>query len=151
MAIGQSQRFNMKNTEHPVYHIWNSMRQRCNNPNSAPYRNYGGRGITICERWDSFNNFVEDMGSRPDGALLERKDNNGPYNKENCRWATRSEQNRNKRDNHLVTHNGETKCLAEWVERSGLNRRTLTKRLAHGWDFATAISTPSRNHASGKV
>lgn len=82
---------------HPLYHTWENMRQRCNNPNNTGYQWYGGRGITVCERWDSFANFVADMGKRPDGMTLDRIDVNGNYEPDNCKWSTQTEQMRNQR------------------------------------------------------
>lgn len=84
-------------TNTPTYISWKQMKQRCLNPNAPDYKNYGGRGVTICEKWIKFAGFYEDMGERPEGLTLDRIDNNGNYNKENCKWSTRAEQNRNKR------------------------------------------------------
>lgn len=92
----------------PEYAVWVAMRQRCHNPKSQNYRHYGGRGIKICERWDSFKNFIEDMGRRPDGKYsLDRIDVNGNYEPSNCRWATPTQQSVNRRDiKNLTGHRG---------------------------------------------
>jgi hypothetical protein len=85
---------------------WVVMKQRCNNPNSRDYKNYGGRGITYCKKWETFEGFIKDMGIRPKGLSLDRIDNNGNYCKENCRWATRKMQNNNRRDNTFFIIDG---------------------------------------------
>lgn len=111
------------------------MRQRCQNPNDRTYKNYGGRGITVCDRWlESFENFYADMGPKPSPKhSIERKDNDGPYSPENCRWATRVEQGRNRRNNRRVTIGGETKCLSEWAVVAGVCYATMLSRTRRGW------------------
>lgn len=81
----------------PTYASWSNMKDRCRNPNNISFKNYGGRGINYCVRWEKFANFLEDMGYRPEGLSLDRINNNGNYCKENCKWSTRQEQNNNKR------------------------------------------------------
>lgn len=87
--------------KHPMYSTWDGMKQRCSNSNTSQYTDYGGRGIKVCDRWDNFANFLADMGERPEGMTLDRKDNNKGYNPENCKWSTRQEQNRNQRRTKL--------------------------------------------------
>lgn len=106
--------------------------KRCLNSKCKYYHNYGGRGITVCTRWHSFVNFLEDMGECPKGLTIERIDNEGNYEPNNCRWATRKEQCRNLRKNRMVTFNGETRCLSEWAEITGLTYATLMRRLNSG-------------------
>ena len=111
-----------------THYVWKGMLTRCRNPNSPRYADYGGRGITVCERWLSFENFLADMGQRPAGLTLDRIDNDGPYSPDNCRWVSRSAQNLNKRN--TVRVNGvPLKTIA--VER-GVSYHTLYDRLVHG-------------------
>lgn len=124
-----------------AYHSWASMLKRCHNPKSADYRNYGERGITVCPRWrDSFSGFLEDMGNPPDGCSIDRIDNDGPYSRENCRWATRADQNRNTRRNHRITSNGRTQTLAEWARELGVHHTTILRRLRQGQTPEQAVS-----------
>ena len=112
------------------YHCWEHMTQRCNNPSNPSYPDYGGRGIKVCDRWlYSFANFLEDMGPRPLGMTLDRKDNDGDYCKENCRWATSREQNNNRRDNVWIEYNGETRTISQWARHLGIHANTLWNRL----------------------
>ncbi len=117
----------------PEYISWCKMRSRCNQPSAHNYRHYGGRGIRICERWDSFPNFLADMGPRPSpNHTLERDNVHGAYEPGNCRWATKLEQARNVRRNHLLTVNGVTRCLSDWAAVTGIGAPTIRYRLKHG-------------------
>lgn len=127
-----------------VRQIWFGMKQRCNNPKHEAYARYGGRGIKICERWESFQNFMEDMGPRPGPEYsIERLNNDLGYEPSNCKWATRTEQSRNTRNNRRLTYNGETLCVSEWAERFGLHHNRITKRLESGWSVEEALTTPA--------
>ena len=112
-----------------TYKVWSHMRERCLQRNTKSFQSYGGRGITICERWNTFENFYEDMGEKPEGKSLDRIDNNSGYCKENCRWATQKEQMNNTRNNVLVTYHGETKTLTQWADEKGIHARNLRHRL----------------------
>lgn len=128
------------------YSTWKEMRQRCGNPKHKRYADYGGRGITVCERWNDFATFFADMGSRPSPEhSLERIDNDGGYSPENCRWATNVEQARNTRANHKVRFRGKEMCLSEACELSGLNHGTVKSRLKRGWSDEDAFRTGERN------
>lgn len=122
------------------YRIWGSMVKRCTNPKTKCFPYYGGRGITICDRWRRFENFFEDMGKCPEGYSLDRIDTNGNYEPSNCRWVSLKTQSRNRRNNHLVTFNGETHCLSEWAEKLGMPYDALKNRLRRGWSIERAFS-----------
>lgn len=132
---------------------WNSyskMKQRCTNKNHDAYLRYGGRGITVCQRWlDSFENFVDDMGVRPNGMTLDRIDNTKGYYKENCRWATVKQQCRNRTNNLMVCMCGEEVTLAEASERSGINSQTIRGRLLRGYTGDDLFKEPRKNNGSG--
>ncbi len=125
------------------YRAYLGMRQRCLNPKGKHYKNYGGRGIKISQRWlESFANFYEDMKTRPTPEhSLERLDVNGPYSKENCTWATWPEQMRNKRRTVRLTYQGRTQCLTDWAREIGINYISLSKRIKC-WGLEKALSTP---------
>lgn len=126
------------------FSIWGNILDRCRNPNSHSYANYGGRGITICKEWEKFETFYADMGPRPSGHSLDRIDNDKGYSKENCRWATAKEQNNNRRSNVNLTIGDETKTIAGWSEATGVNVNTIQKRLYDGMDIKEAVETPVR-------
>lgn len=126
----------------PEYRIWFSMHQRCRNVRVRNHANYGGRGITVCPQWDDFATFYQDMGPRPSAQhSIERIDNNGPYAAENCRWATRVEQGRNKRNNRLITLAGMTRPLSAWAEDAGLRYGLVMQRIRKGWNPKRALTT----------
>jgi hypothetical protein len=130
---------------HTEHNIWKAMRQRCGDPNAINFAHYGGRGITVCDRWrHSFENFLSDMGPRPDDCSLDRIDNDKGYGPDNCHWATRAEQARNTRRNHWITVGGETLCLEDWANRVGISQATLCQRIRSGWPPETAVTTPLR-------
>lgn len=126
----------------PTYTVWRNMKNRCLNENVASYKDYGGRGISVCERWLDFINFLADMGARPKDMTLERIDNNGNYEPGNCRWATFLEQGSNTRKNVFYTFHGVTLTLSWWARLAGMKCNILHTRLGLGWDFARAVSEP---------
>ena len=133
-----------------LYKSWAHLKSRCLNPNDPKYPDYGGRGITVCDRWingdgtlSGFECFAADMGPHPGkGYTIDRIDNDGPYAPENCRWSTAAEQARNTRRTRHYTLNGETLCLTDWARRNGMSDRTLRMRLLAGWDIERALHTP---------
>lgn len=131
----------------PEYAAWCNAKHRCFNQANHAFGNYGGRGVTMCDRWrDSFENFYADMGPRPSPmhSIDRFPNNNGNYEPGNCRWATKKEQAVNRRGNRLLTYNGLTLTLSEWARRININHQTLQMRLAAGWTEADAITKPLR-------
>lgn len=122
-----------------VYKRWAAMKRRCTNQNDTAYSNYGGRGIKVCDAWMEFEAFYNDMGDPPEGGTLDRIDNNGDYEPGNCRWATTTEQSRNRRSNVLLTVDGETKLLIEWSEISGTSCGVIRKRMKNGWNDKESV------------
>lgn len=119
----------------PTYLSWASMRLRCENPNATGFDRYGGRGITVCDRWtgdEGFANFFADMGERPEGTTLDRRDNDKGYDHGNCRWSDAAAQKRNRRNSVLLTFRGETKSASEWAREVGTHRNNILRRLKRG-------------------
>ena len=136
-----------------LHNSWRAMKGRCMDKNNERYSNYGGRGIVVCDEWrNSFENFrkwaLENGYSY--GLTIDRIDNDGNYEPNNCRWATSEEQANNKRDNHLIKCKGETKTLIQWADSLNINYSTLFSRLSSGWSIEKAFTTPaSRSTQSG--
>lgn len=128
----------------PEYNSWSSMLSRGNNPNDHAYPRYGGRGIKVCEKWHKFKNFFKDMGQRPKGTTIDRINNDGNYEPENCRWATKKTQQRNRQVNIRITFNGETHCLSAWAEKIGITGGTLRYRIKK-WPLEKALTLISKN------
>jgi hypothetical protein len=134
-----------------AYRVWAAMHQRCRNENSSNYPDYGGRGITVCERWNKYENFLEDMGHPPTGHTIDRESNNGNYEPGNCRWATPKEQALNRRSCRIVTYSGHKMPLSEAVERSETNvpYKIVRQRMANnGWPLEEALFKPIRRKAA---
>jgi hypothetical protein len=129
------------------YGTWEAMKARCNNPKNKKYRLYGGRGIKVCDRWNDFVNFYEDMGLRPEGLTLERIDSDGNYCPDNCKWATYSEQNRNTTQNHYLTLGETTLTIVGWAERLGWDPAVIHARLKYGWSIEDTLTIPKRNRS----
>ena len=131
-------------SESRTYGIWRGMIRRCYDKTCRSFKDYGGRGIEVCERWrNNFLAFYEDMGKAPDGLSLERIKNDGNYELNNCRWATRQEQNTNTRKNRMITAFNETHTLSEWARKTGISANLLHARLGRlGWSPEKALSKP---------
>lgn len=149
----RNERLRASTTTHGKYHtperrIWAGMLSRCDNPNVKGYPGYGGRGITVCERWrQDFLNFLADMGERPsDEHSIDRfPDQQGNYEPGNCRWATRKQQAQNRKSSVMVTFNGKTQTMRDWEDEFGLVRGMLYYRLrVAGWSIEEALTTPAR-------
>jgi len=148
-SCGCNQGFRTHGRTHtPEYGVWKAMRQRCLDPNCETLEFYGAKGVTVCERWrHSFENFIEDMGERPSPKhSIERVDVELGYCPENCVWATRREQDRNRSDNIFVTYNGERMILSDAAKASGIGRSTLEQRIKAGWPPEQLFSAPGTHH-----
>jgi hypothetical protein len=126
------------------------MHRRCTYPSQENYPRYGGKGIRVCERWNSFENFLEDMGEKPPGMSIDRyPDRNGDYDPNNCRWATSKQQQHNKDGAFWIEFRGETRHVEEWAEITGIDPRNITYRIRRGWTPEEALTLPDdgSNHA----
>ena len=130
------------------YKTWSTMIQRCTNPKNKKYKDYGGRGIAVCIRWREYDNFIADMGKKPQGNTIERIDNNRNYQLSNCKWATRKEQQNNKRDNRIIEYKGTTKTLSQWGDHLGIKSNTILTRLRRGWSVAESFEKAKRKNKS---
>lgn len=126
-----------------LWRIWNSMKQRCENPNAISYKYYGEKGISVCEDWTVFKNFCAWAlnNGYAENLSIDRIDGNGNYEPSNCRWATNKEQQNHTSYNRLYTYNGETLNVMQWAEKTGLSPNMLYKRLLRGWDIEKALTT----------
>jgi len=127
------------------YESWSGMMKRCYNENQKHYYRYGGRGILVCERWHDFELFLSDMGERPEGMSIERIDNDGIYERQNCKWATPEEQARNRRSNVLISVNGEQKCAKDWAAQYGIKPSIVYNRIRRGWDGIRALTVTPKS------
>ncbi len=134
-----------------TYRSWASMIQRCTNPKNKRYRDYGGRGITVCKRWMKFENFLADMGEVPEGYQIDRINNNKGYCRSNCRWVTAKTNNRNKRNNLYFTYKNKTQLLIEWVKETKIPYSTLWNRIFRlSWPIEKALTTPIQKRGRQK-
>jgi hypothetical protein len=135
-----------------TYRIYQAMKNRCYNPKNKAYKSYGGREITICDRWlESFENFYEDMGECPQGYSIERKDVDSDYEPNNCEWILINDQGLNKTSNRFITFEGQTKCLSQWAEEKNILAATIADRIdKRGWSLDKALNSPVRKGGGRK-
>ena len=124
----------------PTYQTWSDMKRRCSDAKHKSYSIYGGKGIKVCDRWEVFSNFLEDMGDRPEGKTLDRIDSKGDYCADNCKWSTPKEQARNMRSNHYIEYDGKRMIITDWAEYLGIKEGTIRARLSRGWSDERALS-----------
>lgn len=140
-------------SKHPLFPTWLGMMSRCYNPQSPAYRDYGNRGIYVCNAWHDVTTFIaENENKTAPGLSMDRINNDGPYHPENIRWTTRIEQARNRRSNVLLTFHGKTQTAFEWAAEMGINPKTLVARISDGWSAEDALTIPvSRNNKLGSM
>lgn len=130
---------------------WRALRRRCRKVDDSHYPDYGGRGITVCERWSRYENFLEDMGHRTPGMTIDRVDNNGNYCKENCKWSTATEQSRNKRTNVMLSDGTRTMLAADWARELNTSQTTLYDRIRRGWSEFDTVTKPIKRHKKTRL
>lgn len=129
-----------------TYNSWNNMKRRC-----LTRKEYVDKGITVCDRWNSFENFLADMGERPEGTTLERKENDKGYSPENCIWATAHDQTRNRDSNVELTFNGKTQVVTDWATELGIPKGTLYMRVRRGWSVERTLSTGTQEEVKNVI
>ncbi len=127
-------------SEHELYDTWKNMMDRCYTPTHRSYPHYGARGIRVLEYWHNVRNFIDSMAPRPPGQTLDRRDNDGDYGPDNCRWATKEQQANNTTANHTLTHRGATRTIAQWGRIMGLLESTIRERINAGWTVEKTLS-----------
>lgn len=142
MNVGNYKHGHAAGNKSREYIAWRNMLSRCYNPNNVFYHYYGGRGIVVEKSLQAFPGFLKALGSCPDGLTLDRVNTNGSYTQKNCRWASTTQQQQNKRSNVLITYKKVTLCLAEWARRVKINRTTLVTRCKLGWSPTKMLTTP---------
>jgi hypothetical protein len=132
-----------------TYECWRAMLDRCSNSKNKSFKDYGARGISVCDRWLTFENFLADMGEAPENLSIDRYPNNdGNYEPGNCRWATVAQQNSNKRGNTVLEFDGKKATIAEWSAMTGIKDCTISERLRHGWSVEKALTTKARKYGT---
>lgn len=141
----EARRTHGQSKNNPVYCVWKSMNARCSNPKNPRWKRYGGRSLVVCERWRlSYENFIADMGPRPEGGTIEREDNDLGYFPANCYWGSYTDQAHNKSNNTPFTLNGVTKLAVEWEPITGIPANTIHRRRYRGWSDEHILTTPAR-------
>lgn len=150
-CFGVESRFKHHKANTSIYHLWAGMIQRCTNIKNNRYKDYGGRGITVCDKWLTFEGFYEDMGDRPKDKSLDRIDNNKGYCKDNCKWSTNKEQSNNTRINHYLTYKNKTQTTQQWSEELGIKLCTLQARVNRNWSAERALGEVVAPYEKRKV
>jgi hypothetical protein len=138
-------------TDSPTWKTWKSMLDRCELRAHKSFKDYGGRGIRVCDSWRTYENFVADMGARPDGMQLDRVDNSKGYEPGNCRWSTPKQNCNNRRSSRYLEFKSERRTVAQWARSSGMSPSTLFKRLEDGWSIEKALTQPVKRQRNNAV